>query len=132
MKAWAAALLALALAGCAGAPPACGPGLQAMVSDVLYFGTARPQGSVSDAQFAAFVDDAVTPRFPDGLTLWRAKGQWRARDGRIVAEGSHVLNVVHAGDERSERAVAQIVSAYKSRFDQESVLRVKGAACVSF
>src|SRR5262245_53088135 len=33
----------------------------------LYFGTARPDGAVSEAEFREFLDRVVTPRFPDGL-----------------------------------------------------------------
>ncbi|MEW6731553.1 MAG: DUF3574 domain-containing protein, partial [Acidobacteriota bacterium] len=36
----------------------------------LYFGSAKPDGTVvTEAQFQQFVDQVVTPRFPDGLTL---------------------------------------------------------------
>src|SRR5262245_54518677 len=33
----------------------------------LYFGTAKPEGAVTEAEFREFVDQFVTPRFPDGL-----------------------------------------------------------------
>lgn len=36
----------------------------------LYFGTGKPDGSaVTSQEFEDFVDEIVTPRFPDGLTL---------------------------------------------------------------
>ena len=124
-----------ALGACASLPPAlpaCAPGRQAMASELLYFGTAMPQGVVSAEDWRGFVDDVVTPRFPDGLTAWPATGQWRPAGGAVVREASTVLNIVHAADARSDAAIAEIIDAYKRRFQQESVLRVSSAACVAF
>jgi hypothetical protein len=133
----ASALAVLALAGCALAPvpglaPACANGQQAMASELLYFGTAMPQGVVSATDWQAFVDAEVTPRFPAGLTTWPAAGQWRGGDGALVREASYVVNIVHAPTPADEAAIGAIVQAYKQRFHQESVLRVSSAACVAF
>ncbi len=102
-----------------------------MVYESLYFGTAKPTGVVTPAEWAEFLKSTVTPRFPQGLTVWQASGQWRGSDGAIVSEASHVLNLVHANDAANENAVFEIVAAYKSLFQQEAVLRVKAHACTS-
>ena len=129
---WLAAM-AFALGGCAGAPTSpCAPGQRAMRSELLYFGTAMPHGTVSSEEWRGFVDEVVTPRFPDGLTAWPASGQWKSADGTAVREASWVISVVHGPDARSETALAEIVDAYKTRFHQESVLRVTSDACVTF
>ena len=123
----------LAVAGCASAPATrCGPGQQAMRSERLYFGTAMPHATVSTEDWRGFVDVVVTPRFPNGLTAWPASGQWRSADGTLVREASWVLEIVHARDTASDAAMVEIVAAYKSRFQQESVLRVSSDACVVF
>lgn len=124
--------MALCLEACAsvGLQP-CGPGAQPVIQDALYFGTATPHGSIADRDFDAFVGDTVTARFPQGLTAWNASGQWRGADGKIVHETSHVLLLVHPDDARSDRAVSDIISAYKSRFEQEAVLRVRTGGCAS-
>ena len=127
---WLAA--ALGVAGCSSlAPRECDAGAQPVIQDALYFGTATPGGSIADSEFDAFVSGTITPRFPQGLTTWNASGQWQGKDGRIVREASHVLLLVHADDARSERAVLEIISAYKSQFQQEAVLRVKTAGCAT-
>ena len=128
------AALLVSLAGCASMPRqlACSSGEQRLVHDALYFGTAKPTGVVSAAEWAEFLGNTVTPRFPQGLTAWQASGQWRGADGAIVNEASHVLNLLHADDAANEQAVVEIVEAYKSRFQQEAVLRVKSQACASF
>ena len=103
-----------------------------MTSELLYFGTAMPQGVVSAEAWRGFVDEVVTPRFPDGLSAWPAAGQWRPAGGAVVREASTVLNIVHGADAGSDAAIAEIIDAYKRRFQQESVLRVSSAACVAF
>lgn len=128
----AAAAIAASLCACAAVEPACPAGLAPAASDVLYFGTARPDGEVTAADWDAFLRDAVTPRFPDGFTAWRAAGQWRSADGRIVREGSYVLTIVHPEDAKAEAAIRAIAGDYKARFRQEAVLRIESRSCVSY
>jgi hypothetical protein len=128
------------LAGCTHAPlrhaaaaPPCEAGDRAMVRDVLYFGRNRPDGGrVADDQWQGFLDQVVTPRFPDGLTVAPATGQWRGASGRIETEASQVLTLLHTGDAASRNHVAGIAAEYKRRFGQEAVLRERSAACVAF
>ncbi len=103
-----------------------------MTNEYLYFGTAKPEGQVSADDWRTFLDDSVTPRFPQGLSVWRASGQWKSASGPIVREPSYVLNIVHESSETTDAAIVGIMSAYKARFRQEAVLRVRSTACVSF
>lgn len=128
-------LAATLVAGCATTAPssrACAPRDSAMVNDQIFLGTDTPSGPVSPQEWASFLAEAVTPRFPQGLTVWQASGQWRGNDGVIVRESSYVLNLVHPGDAASEAAVRDIRAAYQTRFRQEATMRVRQAACVSF
>lgn len=121
------------LVGCAAVmQPACSPGQQRQVNDLLYFGTAKPSGVVSRAEWSAFLDRSVTPRFPQGSSVWQAAGQWQSADGSLVRETSFVLALIHPESAAAEQAIHSIVSEYKTRFQQESVLRVTSAVCVSF
>ncbi len=128
------------LAACAGraagdpVPVAsCEAGDTALVRDVLYFGRNRPDGGqVSDADWQAFLDEVVTPRFPGGLTVVEATGQWKGQSGQVERERAEVLTVLHAGDAPALRAVAEIAAEYKRRFDQEAVLRERTRACAHF
>ena len=44
----------------------------------LFFGSERPnKPEVSDTEFKLFLDQEVTPRFPDGLTVLKGFGQFR-------------------------------------------------------
>jgi hypothetical protein len=122
------ALFALLIAGAACARPAQHASAPApappAVADRLVFGRSIPGGGiVSDAEWDAFVREVITPRFPEGLTLWRAEGQWRDRTGETVREAVVVLELFHPGEAATETALQEIAEEYKRRFRQEAVLR---------
>jgi hypothetical protein len=111
----------------------CGVGDTALVRDILYFGRNTPGGAeLSDSAWQQYVDDVLTTRFPAGLTIWDAAGQWRGASGKVERERSKVLTLLHAGDERSDRLVAEAVGEYKRRFTQEAVLRERVTTCSRF
>jgi Protein of unknown function (DUF3574) len=99
----------------------------------LLFGRSRKDGTeIGDAEWRAFLDSEVTPRFPDGLTVLDAYGQWRNSAGTIAKEKSVVLLIWYRPAAESQAKIEAIRSAYKARFGQESVLRVDSVSCVSF
>ena len=100
----------------------------------LFFGTQKPDGSaVSDEEFKRFLDNVITPRFPDGLTLLMGFGQFRNSAGVIVQERSMLLILLYPPPTAdSSKKIEQIRTAYKQMFQQESVLRVDTAGLVSF
>jgi hypothetical protein len=111
----------------------CAAGEHREINEMLYFGRdIMSKGEVSAEQWQQFVDEVVTPRFPRGLSVWPVYGQWKMADGIIIQENSFALNVLHRNDAASNTAIVEIMETYKSRFQQEAVLRVKGSACVSF
>ena len=78
MKAVLLAVVLSTLAGCKTAPaPRCAGNEQRSINELIYFGTATPDGAVTEQQWSDFLRDVVTPRFPQGLTTWPAAGQWR-------------------------------------------------------
>jgi hypothetical protein len=104
-----------------------------MVRTELYFGLSRAGGGqISAPEFNQFVAEVITPRFPDGLTIVDATGQWRDASGQISREKSKILIILHPPSDSSARAIEQIRDQYKLRFGQESVLRVNSPAEVAF
>jgi hypothetical protein len=101
------------------------------VQELLYFGTETPSGHVTPEAWAQFLSETVTPRFPEGLSTWQASGQWRSASGKIIREPSYVLSLVHPEDDRPNEAVQEIIASYKTRFQQEAVLRVTSVVCKS-
>lgn len=92
----------------------------------LFFGLSRKGGpDVREAEFEAFVDEFVTPRFPSGFTVLDARGQWREDNGTITKERSKVLILIYRRNERlpANVKIEEIRSEYKKRFSQQSVLR---------
>ena len=74
---------------------ACPAGTALFTEYRLFFG--RSRGNVeaaSDAAWQAFLANEVTPRFPDGLTVLHARGQWRNAMGPVVRERSKVMLTV--------------------------------------
>jgi hypothetical protein len=111
----------------------CQAGETGLVRDLLYFGRNRPTGGeVADADWEAFLAEVVTPRFPDGLTIVEAHGQWRARSGVVERERTELVTLLHPADPASQRAIVEIATEYKRRFGQEAVLRERLAACTRF
>jgi hypothetical protein len=100
----------------------------------LYFGRGKPDGSmVTDAEFRAFLDDIITPRFPSGLTVLSGNGQFRGSSGTIKREGAmFVILLYPAGEKTSSARIEEIRDSYRKTFAQESVLRVDGESCVYF
>ncbi len=104
-----------------------------MVRDVVYFGRNRPGGgTVSDAEWRAFLDEVITPRFPSGLTVMEATGQWKGGNGAVEQEKSEIVMLLHNGDETARRAVTELSEEYKRRFHQEAVLRERTFTCARF
>jgi hypothetical protein len=99
----------------------------------LLFGMSRRDAEpISDAEWQGFVDQEVTPRFPDGLTVVQAYGQWRNSSGSIAKENSRVLMIWYQPKPDADQRIEAIRDAYKARFKQESVMRVDSFSCVSF
>lgn len=122
MRRHTALLLAVFFTACASVQPL---PFHEGVAERLFCGLLIPDGGeVSEEEWRSFVRDEVTPRFPDGLTLWRAEGQWRGSDGVVRREPVLVIEIVRRSDRLGSRDIVAIAEAWKSRFRQEAVLRV--------
>jgi hypothetical protein len=111
--------------------PECSPVSAQQVRTTLYFGLQRPKGAVSELDWQIFLRDHVTKHFPDGLTVWEAEGQWRTAAGTIDHERSKVLLLVHADSPAARQAVQSVIDAYRSAFEQQSVLWERSRVCVA-
>ncbi|PSB13791.1 hypothetical protein C7B61_10490 [filamentous cyanobacterium CCP1] len=96
-----------------------------LIQTELYFGrNITGGGEVSEAAFQQFLDQEITPRFPDGLTVYDADGQFLSSTGTLVQEPSKVVSLIFEDTVENEAAIDQIIQAYKQQFQQESVLQV--------
>lgn len=101
---------------------------------ILFLGLSSKDGvGVSEQQWQTFLEQVVTPRFPDGLTVLDAYGQYASDSTvKIVRERTKLLLLVHGGDRDSQNDIVSLIAEYKRRFKQESVLRVDSKAQVKF
>jgi len=122
-------VLALALPMPAWAQLACTAPLQPMRDIELMLG----RGGASDARWQAFLAREVSPRFPDGLTVYETTGQWRdpARNA-IRRERSRVLRILVPAGASVQDKIAGVAEAYKKQFRQQSVGVVTREVCASF
>jgi hypothetical protein len=84
------------------------------------------------AKWRTFLAREVTPRFPDGLTVYETTGQWRDPVTKVVArEKSRVLRIIAPADTAPEK-IAAVADAYRQQFRQKSVGIVTRPVCASF
>jgi hypothetical protein len=107
----------------------CGAASAPQLRTTLYFGLARPKGAVTELEWQLFLRDEVTSRFPDGLTVWEAEGQWRTPAGGIDHEQSKVLLLVHPDTAVARQSVLAVIEAYRKTFEQQSVLWESARVC---
>ena len=114
---------------------------QGWVRSELYFGVGeesgpsdRPQtGRIGEAQWRAFLDKEVTPRFPDGLTVFDAYGQWLFRGAREPNRlGTKVLVILHEDTPQRRADIEAIRLAWKQATGHQSVLWARQRVEVSF
>ena len=93
----------------------------------LYFGrNISERAEVSRKDFDKFLAEIITPRFPDGLTVVNAAGQFLNSNGEVEKERTVILVLFYPVSARKDKhfKVEEIREAYKVRFQQQSVLRV--------
>jgi hypothetical protein len=124
--------LVLIVAGCAPLPRDCA-GLMPMTKTELFFGrNIGVSEGVTDAEWQRFLDEEITARFPDGLTVLTSAGQWRQADGRIITERGFVVAIFAPDSEGAQHHFEAIRGAYRTRFSQESVLLAQARVCADY
>jgi hypothetical protein len=88
---------------------------------------------VSEAQWRAFLAREVSPRFPDGLTVFDTRGQWRDdKTKALVREPGKIVRIILGADAGAMEKVDAVAAAYIKQFGQDSVGIVTRPACVVF
>ncbi len=91
----------------------------------LFFGRdIQNDGEVSESDFETFINNVVTPSFPDGLTIFDANGQFLNSTGTIIKEKSKNLSLFFDDTPKNQASIYDIVNKYTQQFNQESVLQV--------
>lgn len=101
----------------------------------LYFGLGRADArdGVDEAAWREFLDKEVTPRFPSGLTVVDAYGQWQGKQqAQPERLRSKIVVLLYPDSPAARASVDAIRSAWKAKTGDQSVLRVSQPADVSF
>ena len=109
---------------------------QGWVETKLFFGLGpaeHPEQGISEAEWRAFLDKSVTPRFPDGLSVVDLYGQWQGKN-EAAPERLHtkMLLILYQDNAENRAKIDAIRAAWKLKTGDQSVLRVTEAADVSF
>jgi hypothetical protein len=103
------------------------------VAELIFGRSVAGRVEVSEERWVLFVDNEITPRFPDGLTVFDAAGQWRDQaSNKITREPSKIVLIVLPGKADDLARLNEIVETYKRSFGQQSVGMILRPACVSF
>ena len=100
----------------------------------LFFGRGmKGRAPVSDAEWADFVAQTVTPNFPNGFTAFDGDGQWRSPDtGQIVSARTKILIVAAERTPDLAQRLSAVIDAYKRQFRQQSVGIITRNSCAVF
>jgi hypothetical protein len=91
------------------------------------------RGKASEARWKQFLSREVTPRFPDGLTVYETIGQWRdPKTATIGRERSRVLRIIVTPGNAVADKIAAVAEAYKKQFRQKSVGVLTREVCAAF
>jgi hypothetical protein len=104
------------------------PGQKPMLLVKMYF------GQNGDARaWDRFLAGTVTPRFPDGFTVYDARGQWTdPNTRRLTREATKVIEIAAPDTPQARARVADIARDYRAKFRQHSVGIVTSASCATF
>jgi hypothetical protein len=121
----------LALAGCQSAPkPAC-PAGHAQLRTAQLFLSAKTPGTLDDRELRRFLDQEVTPRFPDGVTVVDGGGQWKGSENQLIRDAAKVVLIVLPPRGDPVGHMEAVRAAYRMRFKQDSVIVLQPPACVA-
>ena len=139
-----APLLWIALSGCAAPPEPIAsqtapytcllPAEQRMLIAELFFARGiNGREPLTDAEWAEFAGQIITPSFPDGFTVFDGEGQWRnPRTGTIARDPTKVLLVAVKREPDLAQRLSLVIDGYEARFQQQSVGVITRDSCAAF
>ena len=125
-------LLLLGLAACASnVSGRCVVAGQHPTAELVFGRVSEGEPGVSEAQFAKFLQQEVSRRFPDGLTVVDAQGRWLPPAGGAIHGPSKTVMIVLRGGADDRDKLEAVRAAYMQRFHQPSALLLTDQSCVS-
>jgi hypothetical protein len=110
----------------------CPEGLEPFHQVTLYFGLSSPDGTISASDWQSYLEDVVTPHFPEGFTVFDSHGQWKDPEGVIIKEPGKVITHYYTIDDNKSEPINAVIEGFKERHQAQSVIREKNVICLSF
>ena len=104
-----------------------------LVAELFFCRGIRGREPLTEAEWAEFAAQIVTPNFPDGFTVFDGEGEWRnPRTGHIARDPTKILLVAVPRTPDLARRLSAVIEAYKVRFHQQSVGIITRDSCAAF
>ena len=89
----------------------------------IYFGQTEGDGKpIAASAWEDFVATTVTPRFPEGFTVYDARGQWRdLKTKAIDREPSKIIEIDRRDTQDLHVRIEEIRKTYLNRIHQQAV-----------
>jgi Protein of unknown function (DUF3574) len=126
------AVLAPASVRAQGATPCQAPARSMQAIELMFGRSVDGRLVVGERDWVRFLAREITPRFPDGLSVVDAAGQYKTVDGVIAHEPSKIVIIIAPEGSETQDRIAVIEAAYKKQFRQQKVVVVTRTVCASF
>jgi Protein of unknown function (DUF3574) len=100
----------------------------------LFFGLSAPhRGPVTAKEWNSFLQQTVTPRFPEGFTVYEAYGQsWNPATRSVGREKTKVILIAIVDTAPARAKIAEVADQYRGAFHQRSVGILTSPSCGAF
>jgi hypothetical protein len=126
------AALAPASVRAQGATPCQAPARSMQAIELMFGRSVDGRLVVREREWVRFLAREITPRFPEGLSVVDAAGQYKTVEGAIAHEPSKIVIIIAPEGPETQDRIAVIESAYKKQFRQQKVVVVTRTVCASF
>ena len=104
-----------------------------LVAELFFGRSIKGHGPLTDAEWAEFAAQTITPNFPDGFTVFDGEGQWRNPQTRHIAhDPTKILLVAAKREPDLARRLSAVIDTYKTKFHQQSVGLITRDSCAAF
>jgi Protein of unknown function (DUF3574) len=104
-----------------------------LVAELFFGRRIKGRAPLTDAEWAEFAAQTITPNFPDGFTVFDGEGQWRnPQTGHIARDPIKILLVAAKRTPALAHRLSAVIDAYKTRFHQQSVGLITRDSCAAF
>ena len=114
--------------------PCHAPALPMLRIELMFGRNVGDDLAVTEDAWAGFLASEVVPRFPDGFSVVDAAGPRTDKPtaNLFLAEPSKIIIIIAPDGPDTEQRIAAVEAAYKTQFQQQSVVVASRSVCASF